>query len=113
MKLKTIEQQIVSKADEELNERIKKGTEYIHNNIDWHKSVTWEPSPPDSLHMKKITATPGECLMLLRQHLFERLHEGARQAAVNNLLKKVDQLVDAVHDLGLQREEDEETPDTP
>jgi hypothetical protein len=63
--------------------------------------------------MKKITATPGECLMLLRQHLFERLHEGARQAAVNNLLKKVDQLVDAVHDLGLQREEDEETPDTP
>jgi len=106
MNLKSIERQIIESADKELDEQIKKETDYIHNRIDWHKKVTIE-SVQCGIN-RQFTATPGDCLMLLRQHLKDQLKPKLRQSRLNEFLSKVDRLIDTMAELGIQREQETE-----
>jgi len=107
MKLKTIEQQIIEKADKELTERIKKEMSWLGNSVanpDWHKTETYRVGTPGGIH-KDVTIQIGHAYKVLELHAFECLKDRWRQNALNKFLTKVDSLMVAMEELGLQREE--------
>lgn len=111
MKLKTIEQQIIEKSDKELAERIRTELNWLAQNVaspEWHREVTYKIET-SSTSQKEVTMKVGEAFQILNAHAFEYMKDRWRQNHLNRFLTKVDSLMSAMEELGLQRMELEST----
>ena len=107
MNLKTIEQQIIEKSDKELSEQIQKEMNWLSQNVacpEYHRTVTYTIETSSSTR-KEVTMKVGEAFEILKLHAFEHMKERWRQNHLNKFLTKVDSLMSAMEELGLQREE--------
>jgi len=106
MNLKTIEQQIIEKSDKELTEQIQKEINWLAQNVaspEYHRTVTYKVQV-SSIEHKEVTMKIGDAFEVLKLHAFEHMKDRRRQNNLNKFLTKVDSLMSAMEELGLQRE---------
>ena len=71
---------------------------------EYHQTVTYKIQTSSTTH-KDVTMKVGDAYEVLKLHGFEHLKDRRRQNNLTKFLTKVDSLMSAMEELGLQREE--------